>query len=384
MLASRDTGTLAREAGCDTNHRARLRMTYNDQSDVPTPRPPQPRVFDGWYVVKRSKDLGSTPCAVTLLDQRIVLFRNELGEPAALLDRCPHRNAPLSLGRTKSGALECPYHGWRFATSGECVGVPGSCREPGHPSRKAVAFSALDQDGMIWVYARPDCTPPGRPYALPYQAEAGYQHVHATLMMEGSLHATAENALDVPHTAFLHRGLFRQPGSSPPIEVTVRRWHDRVEAEYVGEPRPGGVLGRMLAPQGGIVTHFDRFILPCVAQVEYRLGPKAHLIATTLLTPESDYQTRLYGVVTFRLPIALPGSLISSIAKPVAMRVLRQDADMLARQTQNIESFGEQRFNSTELDALGPPILRLLGRAERGELEEPTEQPRTRSFTLQL
>jgi hypothetical protein len=80
----------------------------------------------------------------------------------------------------------------------------------------------------------------------------------------------------------------------------------------------------------------------------------------------------------------LPGSLISSIAKPVAMRVLRQDADMLARQTQNIESFGEQRFNSTELDALGPPILRLLERAERGELEEPTEQPRTRSFTLQL
>ena len=32
------------------------------------------------------------------------------------------------------------------------------------------------------------------------------------------------------------------------VEVIVRRWHDRVEAEYVGEPRPEGLVGRLLSP----------------------------------------------------------------------------------------------------------------------------------------
>src|SRR5206468_4349675 len=96
--------------------------------------------------------------------------------------------------------------------------------------------------------------------------------------------ATAENILDVPHTAFLHRGLFRG-GSAHRITAVVRRRTDRVEVEYVGEPRPGGLLGRILAPRGGTVTHFDRFILPSVAQVEYRLGERSHLVITNVLTP---------------------------------------------------------------------------------------------------
>ena len=57
----------------------------------------------------------------------------------------------------------------------------------------------------------------------------------------------AENALDVPHTAFLHRGLFRSDGTRRPIDVVIRRWHDRVEAQYIGEERPKGIVGWLLA-----------------------------------------------------------------------------------------------------------------------------------------
>jgi len=207
-----------------------------------------------------------------------------------------------------------------------------------------------------------------------------YHHVTATIDMEGSLHAAAENALDVPHTAFLHRGLFRTAQKKNPVEVIVRTQSDMVEAEYVGEPRPSGVMGRLLAPGGGVVTHFDRFILPCVAQVEYGLGEKTHLIATTLLMPIDDYLTRMFGVVSFRAALPLPRWLVSLVVKPVAMKVLRQDAAMLKSQTEVIRHFGTESYVSTEIDAVGPQIIRLLKFAERGD----SVPEKTRRYTLEL
>ena len=91
----------------------------------------------------------------------------------------------------------------------------------------------------------------------------------ASFSANGSIHAVAENALDVPHTAYLHGGLFRTSSGKPrEIEVVVSRYADRVEAEYIGESRPSGLTGRLLAPGGGIVTHVDRFILPSITQVD--------------------------------------------------------------------------------------------------------------------
>src|SRR6185369_15247542 len=61
-----------------------------------------------WYPVARSSELGRRPLAVTLMDSPLVMFRGANGAPAVLLDRCEHRNYPLSLGRvTGDGVLEC-------------------------------------------------------------------------------------------------------------------------------------------------------------------------------------------------------------------------------------------------------------------------------------
>jgi phenylpropionate dioxygenase-like ring-hydroxylating dioxygenase large terminal subunit len=74
-----------------------------------------------WYVACRSTALRRRPLARRLLGMPLVLFRDAGGQPAALLDRCPHRNLPLSLGRVlASGRLECAYHGWQLDASGRC------------------------------------------------------------------------------------------------------------------------------------------------------------------------------------------------------------------------------------------------------------------------
>jgi hypothetical protein len=34
-----------------------------------------------------------------------------------------------------------------------------------------------------------------------------------------------------------------------------------------------------------VVTHFDRFVLPSIAQVEYRLGSEVHFLVNSICTP---------------------------------------------------------------------------------------------------
>lgn len=339
--------------------------------------PEVPRVLDDWYVLARSVELEGRPLARELHGRPLVLFRDGSGRAGVLLDRCPHRNVPLSAGRVQQGELECPYHGWRFDRGGRCTVVPGLVGEPDHRARRCGSHAVLERDGFVWVWASEGATPTREPFALPWVHDARYVTVHQTLDVAGTVHAVAENALDVPHTAFLHRGLFRGTGKTHEIEVRVRRFHDRVEAEYVGEPRPEGLLGRVLAPRGGVVEHVDRFFLPSIAQVEYRLE-ESHVVATTALTPLDDRRTRMHGVVSFRLP-RLPrrlGQLAGVLFRPLGLMVLRQDARILARQDATLARFGEARFSSTELDVLGPSILKLLRQAERGRASDSTSDER--------
>ena len=310
----------------------------------------------------------------------LVLYRTPDGEATALLDRCPHRNVPLSRGRVVGDLLECPYHGWRFDRSGQCAHVPGLCNDEVKPGRRASSFATREQDGLVWIYATADTEPVRDPFAMPLVNDPRYTTVYEMVEANGSIHATAENALDVPHTAFLHGGLFRKRGGERNrIEVVVRRWHDRVEAEYRGEPRPSGLAGRLLAPKGGTVEHFDRFYLPSIVQVEYRLGAKTHFLVTAALTPIADFKTQLFAVISFRLPI--PGWLVKPFLRPVALRIFGQDAQMLAEQTRTIDQFGGEQYMSTEIDVVGPQIQRLLLQAERGE-RTPIQEPVTRTIHM--
>lgn len=337
-------------------------------------------ITDDWYVVCESSQLRDGPLAVILLDTPLVVFRDQHGHAGALLDRCPHRNVPLSLGAVKDGHLQCAYHGWEFDRGGICQVIPGLIDEQKSSSRRAPAYAVKEQDGFVWVYATPDIEPKREPFRFPFLNERSYTTVRQEVRAEASIHAVAENALDVPHTAYLHGGLFRSASAKRNvIEVIIRRWHDRTEAEYIGEPRPSGLAGRLLAPGGGTVTHFDRFFLPSVVQVEYRLGATSHICVTSALTPVSDFLTRLFSVISFRLP--LPGWLVELFLRPLALRIFQQDADMLKRQTETIQRFGGEQYMTTAIDVLGPQIYRLLKQAERGEGEAVAE-PFMRTFRM--
>lgn len=324
-----------------------------------------------YYVACLSEELGAAPLARVIAGVPIVLFRSQ-GRAGALVDRCPHRNVPLSLGRVlPDGRLECAYHGWQFDCEGVCQKIPGLSDEHKARERRAEACAVVEQHGLVWVCPEPGVTPEAPPFAVP-ALDGDYARVVRVVEAEGTLHATLENALDVPHTAFLHRGLFRG-GKKNQIRAVVRRSPDRVETEYQGEPAPSGVAAKILGLGSGqsavtSVDHWDRFILPSVAQVEYRLGTKTHFLVTALCTPISDFHTRLYGVAAFKTPF--PKQAVRAVLEPIALRIFGQDRAMLKAQTENVKRFGGERFQSTELDFMGPQIWRLLKQAESGSAGE--------------
>ncbi|NES93761.1 MAG: Rieske 2Fe-2S domain-containing protein [Desertifilum sp. SIO1I2] len=84
----------------------------------------QPVLKRFWYPVVALEDLKIAPRSFTLLGQKIALWLDATGKPAAVADRCCHRSAQLSKGKVIEGNLSCPYHGWTFNASGTCVKVP--------------------------------------------------------------------------------------------------------------------------------------------------------------------------------------------------------------------------------------------------------------------
>jgi phenylpropionate dioxygenase-like ring-hydroxylating dioxygenase large terminal subunit len=328
-------------------------------------------LYEAWHVLCLGRDLTVRPMQRTLLGLPIVLYRTPAG-PRAFVDRCPHRGVPLSAGRCDSrGNLECQYHGWRFDSEGRLLEVPGRVAQ-GDRSHGLLRLPLREESGLVFVCPKPDGRPEFAPYAPPALGRPSYTTVVREITAPGSLYSTAENALDVPHTSVLHRGLFRTAGAKARITATVRRRRHWVETEYTGEPPPRGLVARLLAvgkdKDRAAVQHWDRFFLPGIAEVEYRLGPRSHFVVSAYLTPEAPELTRLYAVVSFRTP--LPGRLLALVLEPFARMIFRQDQRILALQSEHVRRFGPAPFVSTELDTMGPHIRRLMKTAY--QLEQTT------------
>ena len=127
-----------------------------------TPSPVQEQALEIWYPVCLAFELGLLPLQVLIYEQAIVLFRDREGLPAALEDRCPHRDVPLSMGRCEQGSVVCSFHGWRFNSKGDLVGASGGLWG-GASSARCEAFTAREQQGIIWVWACPESTAQGDP-----------------------------------------------------------------------------------------------------------------------------------------------------------------------------------------------------------------------------
>ena len=321
-----------------------------------------------WHLVGQARQLRRQPRPFQLLGTPLVLFRTRAGQTGALLDRCPHRNVPLSKGRVAGDCLACPYHGWQFDTRGVCRQVPGLMETAEHPSRLTPSFPVVEQDGLLWVYAAAGEAPAAPPPRRALWQARGYTHFVGEAVVEAALPDALENFLDGTHTHFVHAGLIRTEGRRKTVTVIVRRGTDRAEAEYRDEGAQSGLIWRLFG--GGIDGTFGRFIWPATAQLEYRAGGTVRMLITLTFTPETETRLRLFALVAAQAP-PLVGALAGPVVKALFWQALQQDRNVMAWQAANLRRFGGARYVYTELDVLAPHILRLLkhgpGAAEDAE-----------------
>ena len=165
-----------------------------------------------WHPVLDSAALRDSPCAVQVLDQALVLWRDAQGLPHAWADRCPHRGARLSLGRVCDGHLECAYHGWRFAPTGRCVQVPALPDFVPPAGHSAQVFAVQEAYGLIWVRLIEG------PHSLPLfaaETDPGLRTVNCgPYDVATSAPRIVENFLDMAHFSFVHEGWLGERGRS--------------------------------------------------------------------------------------------------------------------------------------------------------------------------
>ena len=87
-----------------------------------------------WHPVALAAEVGDKPKAAKLLGTDIVLWRTATGV-SAFKDLCIHRGAALSRGSVQDGIIACPYHGWRYDRTGQCVHIPALPADAPIPKR---------------------------------------------------------------------------------------------------------------------------------------------------------------------------------------------------------------------------------------------------------
>jgi vanillate O-demethylase monooxygenase subunit len=160
-----------------------------------------------WYPVLLTKELKPDALqAMKIFGDPVVIFRAEDGRPTCVLDSCPHRGIPFSLGRVAKGRLECAYHGWQYGGDGRCALVP--LMPPGKSiPQTAVArtYPTTESGGAVWVW-------PGDPreadlklLPLPFRDCSGHKHTHSiTTFFESRYDLVIDHGLDMPHFFHAH------------------------------------------------------------------------------------------------------------------------------------------------------------------------------------
>ncbi len=143
---------------------------------------------------------------VRLLGEDLVLFKDQSGRFGLMDKQCPHRGADLCFGRREDNGLRCPFHGWLFDVSGQCMEMPGEPSDSKmHEKIRAKAYPCLEKNGIIFAYMGT-----GNPPPLP-EFDCFTAPENFTFAFKGKMECNWLQALEVGidpvHASFLHRYL---------------------------------------------------------------------------------------------------------------------------------------------------------------------------------
>ena len=120
-----------------------------------------------WIPFLLSEELPEPECPpvrVKLLSERLIAFRDTEGRLGLIDEFCAHRGVSLWFGRNEQSGIRCPYHGWKYDVTGQCVDVPSEPQESGFCKKiKLKSYPCVERGGIIWAYMGPPAEQPPAP-----------------------------------------------------------------------------------------------------------------------------------------------------------------------------------------------------------------------------
>ena len=308
---------------------------------------------NAWYVAAWAEELrpGET-LARTILGEPVVLFRKADGAPVALEDRCPHRFAPLSMGKLIAGdRIQCPYHGLELDASGICVHNPHALKNI--PSRARVAsYPVVEKHRALWIWmgrgnADPACIPN---FSVLDEIPEFCGTKLDSIKIDAGYKLIVDNLLDLSHTSFLHAGTL---GNADTINSTVeveQEGNDVIVTRFATNAAPPGRSAMQWPGHPERVDVFTRMrwmapstlnLLTGVCEIgrPWETGTGIH--ALHMLTPETERKTHyFFTAVRFGLRTndeAANRAIQEKIAQQRRYAFEIEDAPVIEAQQRNLE-----------------------------------------------
>lgn len=325
-------------------------------------------IINNWYILCLESEVPQDkPIKRWIYELPYVVFRDEKGQIAVLLDKCIHRSAQLSLGKVCQGKITCPYHGWSFDNKGQLVDVPsdGEGQTPKdfykNKNWQARNLLVVVQDGCVWVWPgekeKQTLSPTWR------FAHYGNSQISQYFMItdfDNEVTHLIQNFMDVPHTVFVHAKWFRNRSLlKVPVEVKVA--DSRVKVTYKQQNDSIGFTGKILNPKNEPMIHTDEYIFPNITRVDYQFG-KRFFIINSQCTPIDKFKTRVYTWIAY--DIGIVSKPLKYFMQFYTRKVIQQDVEIMKNQGDNLKVFGEGEYKSTQADELHIAIdkMREMGK----------------------
>lgn len=170
-----------------------------------------------WYPMALSAEVQDAPVRSKALGFDFVLFRDSEGVARCLADTCVHRGGSLGVGKRKGDSIECPYHGWQYNGSGQCVHIPTLRQGSKIPARARVdAYPVIERYGVVFAFLG-DLPEDERPPIMDIAqwGQEGWSVTSLVYDWNASFERVIENGLDATHTEFVHPSAGLQGGFKP-------------------------------------------------------------------------------------------------------------------------------------------------------------------------
>ena len=331
---------------------------------------------NAWYVAAMSNEIDDKPLGRKICGEPIVFFRGPDGAVAAVEDFCPHRGAPLSLGRVVEGRLVCGYHGLEMGCDGKAVAMPGQ-RVRGFPPIKN--YPAREKYGFIWVWpGDPALADPAKIHTPEWADHPEWAYGGGMYHVQCDYRLMIDNLMDLTHETYVHAGSIGQKEIDENVPATQVEGDEVVISRFmnniIAPPFWRMALRSNDLPEDQPVDRWQicRFTPPSHVMIEvgvalagqggFEADPKvkASSVVVDFLTPETETSMWYFWGMARRF--RPHDKALTAQIREGQQKIFAEDMEVLERQQKNLLTWPERKLLMLNIDLGGVQSRKVIER----------------------